>query len=143
MKRFVLAAALALAPLAALAEGVAHKVAIHVDENDPQVMNMALNNASNLARYYESQGDTVTIEMVTYGPGLNMLIADKSPVAQRVSAMSLELDNISFSACANTMAGMKKKSGHDVVLLSEANVVPSGVVRLIELQEDGFAYIRP
>jgi uncharacterized protein len=143
MKRFVLAAAIALAPLAALAEGVAHKVAIHVDENDPQVMNMALNNASNLARYYESQGDTVTIEMVTYGPGLNMLIADKSPVAQRVSAMSLELDNISFSACANTMAGMKKKSGHDVVLLSEANVVPSGVVRLIELQEDGFAYIRP
>lgn len=143
MKRFVLAAALALVPLAAFAEGVAHKVAIHVDENDPQVMNMALNNASNLARYYESQGDTVTIEMVTYGPGLNMLIADKSPVAQRVSAMSLELDNISFSACANTMAGMKKKSGHDVVLLSEANVVPSGVVRLIELQEDGFAYIRP
>jgi uncharacterized protein len=143
MKRFVLAAAVALAPLAALAEGVAHKVAIHVDENDPQVMNMALNNASNLARYYESQGDTVTIEMVTYGPGLNMLIADKSPVAQRVSAMSLELDNISFSACANTMAGMKKKFGHDVVLLSEANVVPSGVVRLIELQEDGFAYIRP
>ncbi|SFS95953.1 hypothetical protein SAMN04488040_2479 [Sulfitobacter marinus] len=143
MKRFALAAALALAPLAALAEGVAHKVAIHVDENDPQVMNMALNNASNLARYYESQGDTVTIELVTYGPGLNMLIADKSPVAQRVSAMSLELDNISFSACANTMAGMKKKSGHDVALLPEANVVPSGVVRLIQLQEDGFAYIRP
>ena len=143
MKRFALATLVAFAPLAAFAEGVAHKVAIHVDQNDPQVMNMALNNAANVASYYESQGDTVTIEMVTYGPGLNMLIADKSPVAQRISAMALEMDNISFSACANTMAGMKKKSGHDVVLLSEANVVPSGVVRLIELQEDGFAYVRP
>lgn len=143
MKRFVLAAALALTPLAAFAAGVTHKVAIHVDENDPQVMNMALNNAANVASYYESQGDSVVIEMVTYGPGLNMLIADKSPVAQRISAMSLEMDNISFSACGNTMAGMKKKSGHDVVLLSEATVVPSGVVRLIELQEDGFAYVRP
>ena len=143
MKRFALAAVVAFAPLAVFAEGVAHKVAIHVDQNDPQVMNMALNNAANVASYYESQGDTVTIEMVTYGPGLNMLIADKSPVAQRISAMALEVDNISFSACANTMAGMKKKSGHDVVLLSEATVVPSGVVRLIELQEDGFAYVRP
>jgi intracellular sulfur oxidation DsrE/DsrF family protein len=143
MKRFALAAVVAYAPLAVFAEGVAHKVAIHVDQNDPQVMNMALNNAANVASYYESQGDTVTIEMVTYGPGLNMLIADKSPVAQRISAMSLEMDNISFSACANTMAGMKKKTGHDVVLLSEATVVPSGVVRLIELQEDGFAYVRP
>ncbi len=143
MKRFALAAVVAFAPLTAFAEGVAHKVAIHVDQNEPQVMNMALNNAANVASYYESQGDTVTIEMVTYGPGLNMLIADKSPVAQRISAMALEMDNISFSACANTMAGMKKKSGHDVVLLSEANVVPSGVVRLIELQEDGFAYVRP
>ncbi|EEB85934.1 DsrE family protein [Roseobacter sp. GAI101] len=143
MKRFALAAALALTPLAALAEGMAHKVAIHVDQNDPQVMNMALNNAQNVASYYESQGDTVTIELVTYGPGLNMLVADKSPVAQRISTMSLEMENITFSACANTMAGMKKKTGHDVVLMSEAVVVPSGVVRLIELQEDGFAYVRP
>lgn len=143
MKRFALAGMLALAPLAAMAEGVAHKVAIHVDQNDPQVMNMALNNAANVASYYESQGDTVTIEMVTYGPGLNMLIADKSPVAQRISTMSLEMDNISFAACANTMTGMKKKTGHDVVLLSEAKIVPSGVVRLIELQEDGYAYVRP
>ena len=143
MKRFALATMLILAPLAAMAEGVAHKVAIHVDQNDPQVMNMALNNAANVASYYESQGDTVSIEMVTYGPGLNMLIADKSPVAQRISTMSLEMDNISFAACANTMAGMKKKTGHDVVLLSEAKIVPSGVVRLIELQEVGYAYVRP
>ena len=143
MKRFALATAVALAPFCAFAEGMTHKVAIHVDENDPQVMNMALNNAANVASYYESQGDTVVIEMVTYGPGLNMLIADKSPVAQRISTMSLEMDNISFAACANTMEGMKKKTGEDVVLMSEATVVASGVVRLIELQEDGYAYIRP
>ena len=143
MKRFVLAIMLSLAPIVAMAEGVTHKVAIHVDENDPQVMNMALNNAANVSAYYKSQGDDVVIEVVTYGPGLNMLIADKSPVAQRVATMSLEMENISFAACANTMEAMKKNSGHDVVLLEEANVVPSGVVRLIELQEDGYAYVSP
>ena len=38
---------------------------------------------------------------------------------------------------------MKKKAGGDVPLLSDVGVVSSGVVRLIELQEQGFAYIRP
>ncbi|AXI47216.1 hypothetical protein C1J03_15080 [Sulfitobacter sp. SK012] len=127
----------------AWAEGVTHRVAVHVDENDPQVMNMALNNVANLTSYYEGQGDKVIVEVVTYGPGLNMLIDGKSPVADRVATMSLEMENLTFAACANTMAGMKKKSGKDVVLLDEAEVVPSGVVQLISLQEDGYAYIRP
>jgi intracellular sulfur oxidation DsrE/DsrF family protein len=38
---------------------------------------------------------------------------------------------------------MSKKAGAEVVLLDEAKLVPSGVVRLIELQEQGFAYVRP
>ena len=135
--------ALVLTATTALAEGKAHFVAIHVDENDPQVMNMALNNAKNVASYYESQGDTVTIELVAYGPGLTMLVADKSPVADRISAMSLEMENLSFAACGNTLNAMSAKAGHDVALMSEATVVPSGVVRLIELQEQGYAYVRP
>jgi intracellular sulfur oxidation DsrE/DsrF family protein len=143
MKQHVLAAALCLAPFAALAEGVTHHVAIHVDQNDPQVMNMALNNAQNVSSYYASQGDDVVIEMVAYGPGLNMLIAGESPVAERISAMSLEMGNLSFAACGNTLKGMEAKAGYSVPLMPEAVVVPSGVVRLIELQEEGYAYVRP
>lgn len=128
---------------AAFAEGQTHYVAIHVDENDPQVMNMALNNAKNVDAYYKSVGDDVVIELVAYGPGLNMLVADKSPVSERIAALSLELGNISFAACGNTIKGMEKKTGAEVTLLDEAEVVASGVVRLIELQEQGFAYVRP
>ena len=143
MKICILAAALALTPLAAIAEGMTHHVAIHVDQNDPQVMNMALNNAQNVASYYASQGDEVVIEMVAYGPGLNMFVDGESPVADRISSMSLELENLSFAACGNTLKGMEAKAGHEVPLMSEAVVVPSGVVRLIELQEQGYAYVRP
>ena len=57
--------------------------------------------------------------------------------------MSLEMDNISFSACLNTVEAMKQKSQKDVPLISEATVVPSGAVRLMELQKDGYAYLRP
>ncbi len=143
MKYLMMAVFMAVAPVMALAEGKAHKVAIHVDENDPQVMNMALNNVANVISYYESVGDTVEIEVVTYGPGLNMLVAGKSPVEDRISVMSLEMDNVTFAACGNTHAAMEANSGKAVPLMSEANVVPSGVVRLIELQEDGYAYVRP
>ncbi len=144
MKRLLIAALLILAPaFSAWAEGKTHHVAIHVDQNDPQVMNMALNNAKNVDTYYRSIGDTVVIEMVAYGPGLNMFVQDKSPVKDRISAMSLEMDNLSFAACGNTHEAMKAKAGHDVPLMSEVTIVPSGVVRLIELQEQGYAYVRP
>lgn len=144
MKHLITAAALSLAMASgALAEGQTHHIAIHVNENNPQVMNIALNNAQNVANYYASKGDEVVIEMVAYGPGLKMFIPGKSPVEDRISAMSLELENLSFSACGNTLAAMQKKAGHDIVLMSEATVTPSGVVRLIELQEQGYAYVKP
>lgn len=127
----------------AWAEGVTHHVAFHVDQNDPKVMNMALNNAQNVAKFYQSQGDDVVIEMVAYGPGLTMLIPGKSPVADRISAMSLEMEGLTFAACGNTLRKMSEKAGKDIPLMSEAKVVPSGVVHLVELQEQGYAYVRP
>lgn len=120
-----------------------HRVAIHVDDNDAKVMNLALNNAKNVVDYYQSKGESVAIEIVTYGPGLHMLRADTSPVKHRIAEMSLAMPQISFSACGNTQVNMAKQEGREVALVSEARVVPSGVVRLIELQEKGYAYIRP
>lgn len=127
----------------ASADGAAHKVAIHVDSNDPQLINMALNNVANVRKYYDSIGETVTIEVVTYGPGLHMLRADTSPVKERIAAMALEIDDLTFSACGNTHAKMSKKAGAEVKLLDEATMVPSGVVQLISLQEQGYSYVRP
>jgi intracellular sulfur oxidation DsrE/DsrF family protein len=147
MKHLILSAALTAAalcaPLAALADGKTHHVAVHVDQNDPQVLNMALNNVQNLTKYYESQGDTAIVEVVAYGPGLMMYVKDKSPVAERIKAMAMESDNVSFAACGNTLKAMNAKAGQEVALLEEATVVPSGVVRLVELQEAGYTYIRP
>ena len=144
MRTFFMAVCFAIASACvALAAGETHHVAIHVDENDPQVMNMALNNVQNVTNYYESIGDEVIIELVAYGPGLNMFVEGKSPVSERISVMSLEMENLSFAACGNTHRNMVEKAGKDVPLMSEAVVVQSGVVRLIELQEGGYAYIRP
>ena len=135
----------AIALLMTAGQSMAEKIhiAFHVDENDPAVMNMALNNAQNVQNYYAAKGDEAVIEIVAYGPGLNMFVAGKSPVADRISTMSLEIDDITFSACGNTHRKMSQKAGSDVALLPEAQIVPSGVVQLVTLQQKGYAYIRP
>ena len=120
-----------------------HKVAIQVNQNDKAVMDLALNNAKNVLDYYKEKGETVAIEIVTYGPGLHMLRADTSPVKERIAPMSLENPNLAFIACGNTQANQAKAEGKPVTLISEAKVMPSGVVRLMELQKQGYAYIRP
>jgi hypothetical protein len=120
-----------------------HKMAIQVSQDDKAAMEIALNNARNTLEYYEGKGEKVVIEIVAYGPGLRMLRADTSPVKERIGPMALENPNISFIACGNTLAKQSKAEGKPVPLLSEAKLMPSGVVRLIELQERGYSYIRP
>lgn len=145
MKSLALAAGLAVAAATgALAEGATHYLAVHVDENDPAVMNLALNNVENVVSAFTEMGDDVKIEVVAYGPGLNMFIDGKSPVAERIERMALAMDGqLTFSACGNTLAKMTAKLGAEPALLEEARVVPAGVIRLMELQGEGYAYIKP
>jgi hypothetical protein len=150
MKATIFAATFALATLvAATAPQVAHgagdghKLVIHVDDNDPKKMNLALNNAENVINYFESKGEKIEVEIVAYGPGLTMFRADKSPVKARIEKMSLGFDNLQFSACGVTRGKMAKKEGKDIPIMSEVTMVPAGVVRIMELQDAGWNYIRP
>lgn len=120
-----------------------HHLAIHVDQNDPAVMNLALNNAANVARDYSARGHEVEIEIVAYGPGLHMLRADTSPVAGRIRSFGESMPNVAFAACGNTKANMEKKEGKAVEIMPDVKIVPAGVVRLMELQEQGWTYLRP
>jgi intracellular sulfur oxidation DsrE/DsrF family protein len=122
-----------------------HRLLIHVDQNDPAVMNLALNNATNVIEYYRAKGEDVSVDIVTYGPGLHMLRADTSPVQDRIKQLKDVAfpSKVQFSACANTKEGMEKKEGRSIAVLSDATIVPSGVVQLMEKQEMGWSYLRP
>ena len=135
----------AMASSAFSADTKPHRVAIQVDQNDPAVMNLALNNATNIMEQYKSKGETVEIELVTYGPGLHMFRDDTSPVKDRLKQIKDASfpSKIQYSACGNTKEGMEKREGKAVTIVSEATVVPSGAVRLIELQEQGWTYLKP
>jgi uncharacterized protein len=128
---------------AAASQKLPHRLVVQVDVNDPAVMNLALNNVSNVAQHYSEIGQKVEIEVVAFGPGLHMLRDDTSPVKARIKSMSEAMPQLAFSACGNTRENMTRAESKDIPLISQAKVVNAGVVRLMELQERGWSYLRP
>jgi intracellular sulfur oxidation DsrE/DsrF family protein len=120
-----------------------HQLVLQVNTNEPATMNLALNNATNVAQYYKDLGEKVAIEVVTFGPGLHMLRDDTSPVKARIKAIRESTPAISFKACGNTQENMHKVENKEIPLIPEASVVKSGVVRVMELQEKGWTYVKP
>jgi uncharacterized protein len=121
----------------------AHRVILQVNANEPAIMNLALNNATNVMQHYKDLGEKVSIEVVTFGPGLHMLRDDTSPVKARIKSIKEGNPAISFKACGNTQENMHKVENKEIPLIPEATVVKSGVVRVMELQEKGWTYVRP
>jgi len=145
-RRLATAAVLSIAfAVSAIAADKPHRVAIQVDQNDPQVMNLALNNATNVIEHYRAKNEDVDVDIITYGPGLHMLRSDTSPVQDRIKRLKdiAFPGKIQFSACNNTRQGMEKAEGREISIIPDATLVPSGVVRLMELQEQGWSYVRP
>jgi uncharacterized protein len=137
-KRSALALAAASAP-----EKEEHRLILQVNTNDPAAMNLALNNAMNVAQYYKEIGESVKIEVVTFGPGLNMLRDDTSPVKARIETMALSTPEISYKACGNTQENMHKAENKDIPIIPQAQVVKSGVIHIMQLEEQGWTYVKP
>ena len=113
-----------------------HFAIFHISSGDEFAQKLVLNNAQNLSNFYGP--DKVAIEVVAYGPGLRALFKENTNSA-RIQRMA-EQQGITFSACANTMKNMGRG---EPTLNKVAKVVPGGVVRIMELQEAGWSYIRP
>lgn len=125
--------------------GKPHRLVLQVDSSDAATINLTLNNAINVIDYYRDKKEEVEVDIVAFGPGLNMYRTDKSNVRDRIKHLS---DygypfKIQFSACNNTKTAMERAEGHPVELIPEATVVPSGVVQIMQRQEEGWSYVRP
>lgn len=110
-------------------------VVIQISENNPAIWGLALNNAENIQ---EALGkDNVNVEIVAYGPGINMLKFD-SEAAPRLKKASA--DGVALIACGTTM----RKQKLTVKDLDEhIKVVPAGVIEIMNKQREGWAYIKP
>ena len=57
-----------------------HRMVIQVSREDTEGMMLALGNAVNAKKLYDTRGEQFQVEIVAYGPGITMFRADKSPV---------------------------------------------------------------
>ncbi len=114
------------------------KLVVQVSQANPERWTLTLNTAQNLLNFFGQE--KIQIVIVAFGPGLKMELKN-SPVAQKIAAMNAE--GVEFDACHNTMEEMKKKIGHLPVLVPSAVIVPAGIVRIMQLESDGFNYVKP
>ncbi len=116
-----------------------HKLVFQVNVEDQLTWNLTLNNISNVVT--ELGKDNVEIKLVTYGPGINMFRKGKSTVLERLD--SLKKSNgkaLDYTVCSNTLRTMKVEKSEIVEFVHD---LYPGIVRIMELQEAGYVYIRP
>lgn len=120
--------------------GENHKLVLHINRTDKASVNMTINNARNVTKFYGI--GNVDIEIVAHGPGLRVFGKD-SKVADKLRGLHA-LGNIKFAMCGNTMRifNIKKADLLQDSFIQDA-IVPAGVVRIIELQEAGWSYVKP
>lgn len=114
------------------------RIALQLSEGSTEKQELTLNIANNLLKAYGP--NRVKIEIVAFGPGLRLLLAGN---ANRDRVQNLALTGVQFSACENTLEAMTKQLGRTPQLDSHAQRVPAGVVRLVELADNGYAVIHP
>jgi hypothetical protein len=96
-----------------------------------------LNNIKNLA---EAVGaEHMSVEVVAHGAGLSLLTRTGSKVVEEVAMLKARY-GVSFTACSNTMKalGLTRED-----LVEQVDRMMPAMVRLMELQEQGWAYIKP
>jgi len=107
--------------------------------SDPSRQTLVLNVANNLIKHYGQ--DKIAIEIVAFGPGLKMLFANNEISVPRIDG--LNTSGVKFSACLNTVAAIKRKTGKEPKLNKHSTKVTAGVVRIMDLVDKGYTLIKP
>lgn len=119
-------------------EDPSHKIVYQFNKADPGYQDHVIFSIGAVLRKY---GDDVKIVVVAFAEGIHILGKKpgrevKEEVRQRVS--SLAQYGVEFHACGNTM---KSLGWTEADLLPFAQYVEVGAADLMELQEQGYAYI--
>lgn len=119
-----------------------HKIVIHITTSDDYKLASVLEEVEVLLQAYVNQPEAVKVELLTNGPGLNLVRADKSPFPGEIKRLQTQFPNLQFSACNKTITRLKLEQGIDPPLLPEAVVVQSALREIIERRKDGWTYIQ-
>lgn len=111
------------------------KAVVHVNVGDAERQKHGLKNVTNMLK---AEGGKAEVVVVCHGPGIALVVKDKSPDAGAVERLLKE--GVTFEACENTLRekGIPKEN-----LIPGVGTVPSGAAEVVRRQQGGFGYFRP
>ncbi|MBU1137401.1 MAG: DsrE family protein [Proteobacteria bacterium] len=114
-----------------------YNAVFHVDQNDDAVMNLALTNVINLLIAIPGQEHDLVV--LFNGPGAKLVTRDNvTSYLERIKDLAAK--GVRFQICKNAMIRFEISPEQ---ILDEFEIIPAGIVTLIDLQNDGFSYIKP
>lgn len=115
-----------------------HFIALQLSDSDSRKERLVLSVASNVLKAYGP--DKVAVEVVTFGPGIDLLRAGNE---HRALVDSLVTQGVRFNVCGNTLDSVERETGKRPEINRHAVVVQVGVGHLLDLTERGFTIVRP
>jgi len=115
-----------------------HKIVLQLSDNDPKRQALVISVAYNLLKFYDP--DKVAIEVVTFGPGIDLLRTDNG---NRKLVESLIAQGVRFDVCLNTVDTLERETGKRPEIIPVATPVQVGVGQILLLTENGYTLVRP
>jgi uncharacterized protein len=115
-----------------------HKVVLQLSDNDAKKQALVISVAYNLLRAYDP--DKVAIEVVAFGPGIDLLRTESS---NRKLVESLIVQGVRFDVCLNTVDTVERETGKRPEIIPAATPVQVGVGQILHLTENGYTLVRP
>jgi len=114
-------------------------VLLQVSDADPVKQAAAIDIANNLMKHYGGP-DTVDIEILAFGPGIDLYRAD-NPLRPRLE--SLLPSGVRLVVCKNTLDTLERTTGAAPQLIDGLIYVQTGVARIVERVGQGFVLVKP
>ena len=115
-----------------------HKIVLQLSDNDPRKQSLVISVANNLLKFYDP--DKVAIEVVAFGPGIDLLRSESS---NRKLVESLIAQGVRFDVCLNTVDTLERETGRRPEIMPGATPVQVGVAQILFLTENGYTLVRP
>lgn len=115
------------------------RYALQISDADADRRGETLHVAEHLLQHYGK--DKLDIEIIAFGPGIKLLMADDNPLAPLIEKLSAQ--GVRFSACGNAVAHTTMMLGYAPKLVPAARIVPAGIVRVHDLALAGYFVDKP
>src|SRR5450432_4016672 len=115
-----------------------HRIVLQLSDNDTSKQGLVISVSYNLLKLYDP--DEVAIEVVTFGPGIDLLRPENP---NRKLVESLVAQGVIFDVCLNTVDTIERETGKRPDIIPVAIPVQVGVGQILSLTENGYALVRP